>query len=153
MRHKPYQPAAFSRPSSVKKQLGMGLVSAIFIITIGALLAVAMAQFMQLGQLSTVQVFQSTRALQAAESGVQLELNRLIHQQNQGGCGTSASSSTTYSFGSTAGISGCSADVSCSVSAVDGVDYVSFESVGRCGTSGDTFGQSSRRIELRAIRP
>ncbi|MGB0732293.1 MAG: hypothetical protein ACPGPF_00960 [Pontibacterium sp.] len=135
------------------RQRGLGLVSAIFIITIGAMLAVAMSQFMQLGQLSTIRVFQSTRAMQAAESGVQLELNRLTHPQNLGGCATNASSSATYNFGSTPGIAGCNAAVSCTVTTIDSVDYVTFTSVGRCGDSGDVFGQASRRIELRAMRP
>jgi MSHA biogenesis protein MshP len=142
------------RPERVirRHQRGLGLVSAIFIITVGALLAAGMGKLMTSGQTQTVESFQSTRALLAAESGVQLYLNQLIHPQTSGGCAVSNAASDTYTF-TASGISGCRAEVSCSVSTVAGQDYATIVSVGRCGGTSAALDTASRRIRVRAIRP
>lgn len=139
------------RRSSYSQQ-GLGLISAIFLITVGALITAGMASLMQLGQTQTVQNFLATRAMQAAESGVQLQLNQLIHPQVAGGCAAVNSASATYTF-TAQGINSCSAAVSCTVNTVDAVDYVIIESVGRCGVDAGTLNSASRRIQVRAIRP
>lgn len=137
-------------------QSGLGLISVIFMITVGALLAAGMASFAQLGQQHMVQGFHSTRAMQAAESGIQLALNRLIHPQSPGGCSAATSSSspvaTPYSF-SAAGVMGCSAIATCTVTTIDSIDYVKIVSVGRCGGTAASLETASRRIQVRAIRP
>lgn len=133
-------------------QRGLGLITVIFMITVGALLAAGMASMMSLGQKSVVQGFQSTRAMQAAESGVQLELSKLIHPQVSGGCAATNSASTTYSFNA-AGIRGCTANVTCTVTPIDSVDYTTITSIGRCGGNADTLDSASRQIRVRTIRP
>lgn len=137
---------------SFKFQRGLGLVTVIFMITVGALLAAGMASMMALGQRSVVQGFQSTRAMQAAESGVQLELSKLIHPQVNGGCAATNSATTTYNF-TVAGIRGCTASVTCTVTPIDSVDYTTITSVGRCGGNTDTLDSASRQIRVRTIRP
>ncbi len=135
-----------------KKQRGLGLVTVIFMITVGALLSAGMASMMMLGQKSVVQSFQSTRAMQAAESGVQLELSRLIHPQVGGGCSGTDDETTPYDF-TAAGIRGCSATVNCKVTPIDGVDYTTITSIGRCGGNTASLETASRRIRVRTVRP
>lgn len=136
----------------LRQQSGLGLISVIFLITVGALIAAAMASLMQLGQKQTVQSFSSTRAMQAAESGIQLQLNQLMHPQTTGGCSATNTATTSYAF-TAAGIAGCSAQVVCTVTQIDSVDYVALESVGQCGQGANALDLASRRIKVRAIRP
>lgn len=135
-----------------KNQRGLGLVTVIFMITVGALLSAGMASMMMLGQKSVVQSFQSARALQAAESGVQLELSKLIHPQVIDGCAALDNASNTYNF-TAAGIRGCSASVTCEVSPINGVDYTTITSIGRCGGNAASLETASRRIRVRTVRP
>ncbi|WP_370280265.1 hypothetical protein [Pontibacterium sp.] len=121
-------------------------------ITVGALLAAGMASMMTLGQQSVVQGFQSTRAMQAAESGIQLELTKLIHPQVTGGCSDTDNAPFSYSFNA-AGIRGCTASGTCEVTRIGDVDYTTITSVGRCGGNADTLDSASRRIRVRTIRP
>jgi len=137
---------------SLKSQRGLGLVTVIFMITVGALLAAGMASMMTLGQQSVVQGFQSTRAMQAAESGIQLELSKLIHPQVGGGCSGVDNANFDYGFDA-AGIRGCTASGTCEVTRIDGVDYTTITSVGRCGGDADTLDSASRRIRVRTVRP
>ena len=137
---------------SLKQQTGLGLISVIFLITVGALIAAAMASLLQLGQKQTVQSFSSTRAMQAAESGIQLQLNQLMHPQTTGGCAAVNTATASYAF-SASGIAGCTAQVSCVVTPIDSVDYVVLESVGQCGQGSNALDVASRRIKVRAIRP
>lgn len=135
-----------------KAQRGLGLVTVIFMITVGALLSAGMASMMMLGQKQTVQSFQSARALQAAESGVQLELSKLIHPQVSGGCAATHDEDWTYNF-TAAGIRGCSATTNCKVTPIDGVDYTTITSTGRCGGNAASIETASRRIRVRTVRP
>lgn len=142
------------RPDKITRQsqAGLGLISAIFLITVGALLAAGMASFIEIGQRHTVQSFQATRAMQAAESGIQLELNKLIHPQFVGGCAAANTATATTTYNAT-GIKGCRSVVSCNVTSINGVDYVTIESVGRCGGTTASLESASRRIKVRAVRP
>ena len=136
-----------------KNQRGLGLVTVIFMITVGALLSAGMASMMMLGQKSVVQSFQSARAMQAAESGVQLELSKLIHPQVTGGCaGATNAANTVYNF-NVSGIRGCSATVNCTVTPIELVDYTTITSIGRCGGNAASLETASRRIRVRTVRP
>ncbi len=139
----------FSRFNTRKAQAGLGLVSAIFVITVGALLAAAMASMMRVGQTATVQSFQATRAMQAAESGIQMEMVRLI----QSSVGSACQSSNSYDFNTVAGLVGCNAATECSVSVVGTERYATIVSTGRCGGNSASLDSASRRLRVRAQVP
>jgi len=127
-------------------------MTVIFMITIAALLLSGMASMLLLGQKQTALSFYSSRAMQAAESGIQLELSKMIHPQGGGGCKTASTSTTTYTFG-TGGLKGCKATTTCNVSTIKSEDYASIESIGRCGDATGSLDSASRKIRVRAKRP
>lgn len=118
--------------SSFHKQSGAGLPTALFIITVLALLVFGMAQLQQSsGEAVSLQI-QSQRAFFAAESGAQIAVTRLLAG---GACPISP-----VDF-SREGLSACVADVSCS-----GTGIVNIESEGICGSGKE---EASRTVRVR----
>ncbi|WP_286240527.1 hypothetical protein [Neptuniibacter halophilus] len=142
----------------VRSQQGLGLVSAIFVITVLALIIVGMARFFGLSQNATSQDFLAARALAAAQTGVELELACL--EASETGCSASAAvgslpTALDYWPGPTAaeqfnlaGLRGCRAEVYYRTVSADTGNFWSIESVGYCGGAG--LDGASRGIVIRA---
>ena len=142
------------------KERGLGLVSAIFVITVLAVIIAGMARFFAVSQDVTVQEFLGARAITAAQAGVELELTCL--ENGFSGCTASAAvgslpSSWDYwpgpassaSFSMT-GLKECRAQVFYyTVSSSEG-SFWTIDSTGFCGGSG--LNGASRRVVIRAAQ-
>lgn len=141
-------------------QTGLGLVSAIFVITILAVIIAGMSRFFVTSQSSVVQEFLGARAIAAAQTGIELELTCLTN--SLAGCTASAavgSEPTFYDYwpgaASTAtfnvdGLRDCRAEVFYrSVSSAVG-NFWTIESTGVCGGSG--LDGASRKVVIRAAQ-
>ncbi|MEW5791781.1 MAG: hypothetical protein ACOY4L_12645 [Pseudomonadota bacterium] len=130
------------------REHGFSLPIAIFILVVMALLGTAMTRLIAPGSQSVAYEVLSTRAFYAAESGAQWGMNRLFPPG--GGGDSCAAASGTQSF-SQSGLTGCSATVACTVSAVPTAtgsqNYYTLRSTGSCGTGGD---MALRVIEVGA---
>ena len=124
-----------------KKQQGLSLVMVIFIIVVLSMLGTAMLRIMAVSSDSVAREILSTRALHAAESGVQVKLNQIF-------IGGSGCSTGLPSLG---GLQGCSVSIeqcrTLEVPLGSGQNYYSIISVGRCGPATD---QAVRRVEVQA---
>lgn len=120
---------------------GMGLVSAIFLILVVAVLVVAITRMVRYSGDAFAREVMSHRAFLAAESGAQLGLNRLFAPEGIGSC-----SSWTWDL-STTGLNGCQASVACRSEAVGATIYYTLESSGRCDV-GDLLAE--RQVLVRA---
>lgn len=142
------------------QQQGLGLVSAIFVITILAVIIAGMSRFFAFSQNVTVQEFLGARAITAAQTGIELELTCL--QNSLTGCTASAavgSDPTSWDYwpgaASTAtfnieGLANCRAEVFYrSVSSSEG-NFWTIDSTGICG--GDGLDGASRKIIVRAVQ-
>lgn len=138
-----------ARPTGLPHpQRGLGLVAAIFVITIMALIAVGLTNLTVTSQQSYATDLQSTRAFMAAQSGLELELNRLMAPASYpaltavgAACLADTpqpSPQSPYRF-SGAGLSGCLASVSCQTASVAGASVLvhRVQSEGRCGSEVD----------------
>lgn len=127
------------------KQRGIGLPATVFIISILALILAALSDLNVSSTLSFTQSFQSQRAFYAAESGAQIGLNRIF----VGGttCNNSIADIDFDSGGANLGLDNCTADLSCSILTVDGINYYTLDSAAVCGSG---FEQAERSIQVRA---
>ncbi len=125
------------------RQRGMGLIAAIFVITVMALLTVGLARLVVTGQQSYGYELLSARAFLAAESALQIQHYTVIPP---GGGGTCSVSSAIVSFPAV-GLQGCEATTYCNaIGPISGVTYYSLEAEGRCGSGIDL---AIRRIASR----
>ena len=107
-------------------QRGLGLVSAIFLVVVVAVLVVAIARMVRSSGEVFAQDVVSHRAFLAAETGAQLGLNRLFAPAGAGAC-------NVWNWDLTdVGLPFCAASVDCRVEVVDGASYFTLESDGRC---------------------
>lgn len=124
----PREPLSDSRKlgSSGARQRGIGLAAAVFLVLVVALLVVAIVRSVQTSGEAFAQDVLSHRAFLAAESGVQLSLNRLFAPLGSGTC-----ADRSYDLAGI-GMPGCRALVACrSESVTSGTTYT-LESAGRC---------------------
>ena len=122
------------RHQAIKKQHGIGLPMALFIITILAMIIAAITDLEESSGVGFSLNVNSMRAFYAAESGAQADMAKIFPAS---GSGASCSSTTsTFSF-STAGLNGCEASVDRSCVAVEGTDYFTLKSTGSCGSGLD----------------
>ncbi len=132
-----------SRRRIASRQRGMGLIAAIFVITVMALLTVGLARLVVTGQQSYGYELLSARAFLAAESALQIQNYAVIPP---GGGGTCSVSTAIASFAAE-GLQGCEATVFCdAIGPISGVTYYSLEAEGRCGIGIDL---AIRRIASR----
>lgn len=124
-----------------RKSRGLGLVAAIFLIMVSALLALAIARSVRTSSGAFSVEILSERALLAAESGAELSLNRLFAPAGSASCTTQAYSLTDL------GMPACEATVSCTTTVVDGTDFYTINSDGRCD-AGDLI--AHRQVLVRA---
>ncbi len=120
---------------------GFGLISAIFLIVVVALLALAVASLVRTSSAAYSQDVLSVQAFAAAESGAALGLNRVFAPYGSGSC-----SDRTFEF-SEPGLNGCSAEVRCQQTVIDDLPHYDLVSLGRCIAGG---GSAEREILLRA---
>ncbi len=123
----------------VRRQRGLGLPMAIFIIVIVGSVLLAMTDLNTSGTQGFSQDYQSQRAFYAAESGAQVALNRIF-------MGGAACGNFNLSL-SANGLAGCAVSVNCTQVSVASINYYSINSDATCG-SGAEMGR--RQIEVRA---
>ena len=115
---------------------------ALFVITILALITVALTDLEQSSGVSFSLDVNSMRAFYAAESGAQVAMNRIFPPDTGGG----SCVSPTVTF-TAKGLNGCRASIACSVVTVDSISYYTLRSTGACGSGLDL---AERLIEVRA---
>ncbi len=108
----------------------MGLVSAIFLITVVAALSVAILRTVRAGADANVQDILAQRAFLAAESGAQLAANRIAPPSGTPSCGP-----MTFDL-APLGLPSCQATVSCRADTVDTQTLYTLDSAGRCDSGG-----------------
>ena len=132
------------------RQRGLGLPAALFVITVLAVLAVAINGLVSQNDAAFEEEVLLTRAFYAAESGASFGLNALFPPEEfplyTNGAGAVAGGcpvvNNTYDF-DVDGLGSCSAEVSCVEDAtVSGVDYYTISSVGSCA-------DVSRTVQVR----
>lgn len=130
---------------SLRREAGLGLISAIFVIVILAIVVVGMSNIATVSQKYRSQEILAARALFAAESGAQLHLSTLLHPENSQTCATMAAPANF----NTHGLRECSYQASCAQVTINTIDYFTVKSVGRCGTGVDS---ATRAVEMRISR-
>ncbi|MGY8872891.1 MAG: hypothetical protein ACKVJE_20885 [Pseudomonadales bacterium] len=128
--------------SMYKTQAGLGLVSAIFVIVVLAMLVVGMSSIMTASQTYRAQEILAVRALSAAQTGSELHLSELLHPENAEVCTADANPVAL----TTPGLLDCSYQASCASVTVNSDEYVTIESVGRCGSGVDS---ATRIVKVR----
>lgn len=139
-------PAVFpiKKPSNQK---GSSLLLAIFIIVVVMLLGASLVELLSTGNEGVAQEVLGTRALAAANSGMQGQLQILFPLN--GAVGTCPVVDTLYDFSDVTGLYNCDASVSCNNYVTDsstGIHYYRLVSTGSCGTG--TMEASSQNIVL-----
>lgn len=131
-------PVSLSRVS--RRQDGLGLVGAIFVIVVVSLLSVAMSRMLEADKLAQSYEILGLKAFLAAESGAQLGVNRLMPPDSGGSC-----RDRTFSFVADS-LRFCTAAVTCNLTSANGEDFYTLSSLGQC-VAGDF--TASRVLEVR----
>jgi MSHA biogenesis protein MshP len=135
--------AVASQPR-VHRQRGLGLITAIALITVVAVVLAALVRTLaSSAALDSVDAL-STRAMLAAESGMDVALNRAYAPR-----GTPSCTTRNWTFDAE-GLRGCAVTVTCAPASMGGRNYFDLSSRAACG-SGEL--QASRRIDARAMAP
>jgi len=143
---------------STVKQQGSALMLALFIIIVLTLLGGALVKVLSTSSESIAQEVIGTRALMAANSGMQAELQQLFPLNATSTCPDEpASLDRSYNF-SADGLYHCSAETTCSryfEDSTTSINYYRLTSTGECGSSAiaaDSKGvvRSSRTIQVEA---
>lgn len=129
-------------PPAFRKQSGLGLISAIFVIVVLAMLVVGMSSIMTASQTYRAQEILAVRALSAAQTGSELHLSELLHPENTQVCTSDALPVALL----TAGLLDCSYQASCASVTVGTDTYYTIKSVGRCGSGVDS---ATREVKVR----
>ena len=111
-------------------QRGVGIVAAIFLITVVALLSIGIMGSVRTGGDAYALDVVAHRAFLAAESGAQLGANRLFAPSGVGSC-----SDASYDLDSL-GLSSCVVTVDCRSEQIDGEPLYTLQSAGRCESGG-----------------
>ncbi len=142
------------------KQSGSSLMLAVFILVVMSLLASALMKMLSSSHESVVVEVYGTRALMAANTGVELMVSRIFpinatalveSDLVQNACGDLSSNPLTGALPNNSGMTHCSYNVSCTdtVVQVDGSDvrFYRFNSVGSCEFDDWT---SVRQVQVEA---
>ncbi|MCZ6640527.1 MAG: hypothetical protein O7G86_20505 [Gammaproteobacteria bacterium] len=124
-----------------RKDVGLGLVSAIFMIVVVSVLVMAIVRTVRTSADLFAQDVVSHRAFLAAESGAQLGLNRLFAPAGSGSC------TDQVWLLDDVGLPSCQASVACRSETVAGNNYYTLASDGRCDVGGVV---AERRVLVRA---
>lgn len=117
------------------RQAGISLPGAIFVITLLAVLAVAINALVGQSSQTYEEEINLTRAFYAAESGAGFAMNTLYPPEEYPGYSTTAECAAgprVYSF-TVPGLNNCTASVTCSEVTISGTNYATIESEGSCG--------------------
>lgn len=126
---------------SMRRQRGIGLMAAIFLIVVVAVLVVAIARMVRTSSEAFAQDVMTERAELAADSGAELALNRVFAPAGVPSC-------ASWSFDlSVVGLPRCRANVACSSEMVSGNPLYTLESNGRCDAGGYI---AERRLLVKA---
>jgi MSHA biogenesis protein MshP len=130
----------------MKKQAGVGLAAAIFIITVMAAIAAGVFSLVDQNADTYAEEINLARAFYAAESGAGFAMNTIFPPEDYPTytattprCGIT----TTYNFVSD-GLNQCSAVVSCSSITNGGSTYSTIQSIGSCG-------DVNRTVQVRTV--
>lgn len=131
---------------SERKQAGLGLPAAIFIIVIMALISVAINLLVQQNAQTFEEEINLTRAFYAAESGAGFAMNRIFPPEEystytNGNCPNAGAD--TYNF-TQEGLNSCSASVTCERVTISGTTYATITSEGSCG-------DVERTVQVRTV--
>lgn len=118
----------------------MGLATALFIITVMAVLAVLITQLVSNNAETTAEEVDLIRSFYSAESGIQFGLNKVFPPD--GSSGSCPAGPVNYDL-QQGGLTACEADVSCSSVTVNSTTYYTITSTGTCNSI-------SRTIQVRA---
>ncbi len=133
-----------------QSQQGISIVLAIFILVVLSLLAAALINVLAGGTESVAREVISTRALFAAESGAQRQLNEIFtpgSAMNVAACADAVNTPRTNTF-TLGGLFGCgNAVVECEYVTIDSINYFTVTSTGSCGPTGEP---SVRVIQVQA---
>ncbi len=123
------------------KQQGVGLVAAIFVITVMALVSAGISKLVVTSQQSYGHEILSAKAFLAAESGAQLAINAVMPPSGSGSCVDATPTLVAI------GLAGCQVSTRCILTGpIDGISYYSIESTGQCGADADL---AIRKLTLR----
>ncbi len=125
-----------------KLQAGIGLPAAIFVITLLAIIAVAINSLVSQNAQTFEEEINLTRAFYAAESGAGFAMNWLYPPEDYPSY-TPVCSSRTYNL-TVDGLNQCTADVTCTLITISGTNYATIESEGTCG-------DVERTIQVRTV--
>ena len=128
------------RNAKFPRQSGIGLPAAIFVITLMAVIAVAVNQLLSQNAQTFEEELNFTRAFYAAESGIGFAMNTIFPPEEYSGYpgGVCEATERVYDF-TVAGLNQCSATVSCNgVTTASGKTYATILSEGVCGDVGRT---------------
>lgn len=140
-----------------KAQRGSSLVIAIFILVVLSLLGAALIEIMETNEEAFTYEVLGTRAYNAAQSGIQWEMQKLFplrdasnpQSSNSAMCTTS---DTIVTFSGITGLNNCSAIVNCELLTHESAttvttNYFTVTSTGQCDINGEI---TSRTIEVQA---
>ena len=126
------------------RQAGMGIIGAIFLITVVAVLAVAITRTVRTsGEAFALEVM-SSRAFLAAESGAQLAVREIYPASGAGVCADAARPLDQI------GLRQCTANTQCRVQVTNGVSYYTVESAGRCTDGADVIAERVVLVRTRS---
>jgi len=117
------------------RQRGIGLPIAIFVITVMAAFAVNMGLLVEDNASGRIEYITNLRATLAADTGADLAMNVAFDPSDAPDYAsgvTCSSSAINYNFTSDAGMSGCSAAVTCSSVSAGGNTIYTITSLGTC---------------------
>lgn len=134
--------AYMSNAKLIHMQKGLGLATAIFVITVMAILSVLIAQLVSNNAETTQEEIELIRAFYSAETGIQFGLNALFPPGAPPAAACSTDFPKSYEL-LEGGLSRCDASVSCESVTVSAVEYFTLTSTGTCG-------EVNRTIQVRA---
>jgi MSHA biogenesis protein MshP len=124
----------------------LSLATALFVITVMAVLAAMIFQLVRNNAQTTQEEILLVRSFYAAETGVQFGLNRIFPPDGIGAdtCPFAPNPTTTVTYNlEEDGVAECKAEVTCTKVTADSTDYFTVQSKGTCG-------DVSRTIQVRA---
>jgi MSHA biogenesis protein MshP len=139
------------------QQSGSALLLALFVMIVLMLFGTSMMELLSTSSETVAQEVIGTRALAAANSAMQAQLQQLFPLDGAAGVCVSIPP-TPYSFTNINGLNNCQAVASCGISTnYDGVDYYRLTSTGTCGSgslaaNSDNIVISSRTVQVEAKR-
>lgn len=132
----------FQKPLA-RQQRGIGLVGAIFLITVVAVLSVAISRSVATTGDAHVLELLSARAFMAAETGAQLAVTEVLPASGPAVC------ADRVRLLDSIGMRGCQVATRCIETVVAAQSYFTIESDGRCSDGGSLVAERHLRVKTR----